>query len=292
MATAKKTSKSTALVPWEQEMKAAAQRQSSVEKPVGLTKSISTRGGILSIDESAVPGNSLDVVVLVSVHENQMFDGPYNPNVPQVPTCYAFGDPESDEPEENMAPHEKAKSPQESKCAGCWANEMGSADTGKGKACKNVRRLAVVTSDALDSAAELETAEVRTLKVPVMSVKNWANYVRTKLGDELERPTWGVVTTISVVPDAKSQFKINFAFKELVNFDQGLYDAMKSKIREVTPNMVAPYPELEEEAPPARGGRGGRGAAQPMRPTGRAAQAMERNSKAAPAAKKSARSKF
>lgn len=292
MATAKKTSKSTALVPWEQEMKAAAQRQSSVEKPVGLTKSISTRGGILSIDESAVPGNSLDVVVLVSVHENQMFDGPYNPNVPQVPTCYAFGDPESDEPEENMAPHEKAKSPQESKCAGCWANEMGSADTGKGKACKNVRRLAVVTSDALDSAAELETAEVRTLKVPVMSVKNWANYVRTKLGDELERPTWGVVTTISVVPDAKSQFKINFAFKELVNFDQGLYDAMKSKIREVTPNMVAPYPELEDEAPPARGGRGGRGAAQPMRPTGRAAQAMERNSKAAPAAKKSARSKF
>lgn len=292
MATAKKTSKSTALVPWEQEMKAAAQRQSSVEKPVGLTKSISTRGGILSIDENAVPGNSLDVVVLVSVHENQMFDGPYNPNVPQVPTCYAFGDPESDEPEENMAPHEKAKSPQDSKCSSCWANEMGSADTGKGKACKNVRRVAVVTSDALDSVAELETAEVRTLKIPVMSVKNWANYVRTKLGDELERPTWGVVTTISVVPDAKSQFKINFAFKALVNFDQGLYDAMKSKIREVTPNMVAPYPELEEEAPPARGGRGGRGAAQPMRPTGRAAQAMERNSKAAPAAKKSARSKF
>ena len=292
MATAKKTSKSTALVPWEQEMKAAAQRQSSVEKPVGLTKSISTRGGILSIDENAVPGNSLDVVVLVSVHENQMFDGPYNPNVPQVPSCYAFGDPESDDPEENMVPHEKAKNPQDSKCAGCWANEMGSADTGKGKACKNVRRLAVVTSDALDSAEELETAEVRTLKIPVMSVKNWANYVRTKLGEELERPTWGVVTTISVVPDAKSQFKINFAFKELVNFDQGLYDAMKSKIREVTPNMVAPYPELEEEAPPARGGRGGRGAAQPLRPTGRAAQAMERGAKAAPAAKKAARSKF
>jgi len=274
-------------------MAAAASRQAAVEKPVGLNKSISIRGGILSIDDTPVPDNELDVVVLCAVHENQMFDGPFNPNSPQVPMCYSFGDPDAEDPEATMVPHEKAKQPQDegNGCAGCWANEMGSADVGRGKACKNVRRLAVVTSDALDSAADLEVAEVRTLKVPVMSVKGWASYVRSKLSEELNRPAWGVVTTIKVVPDAKSQFKITFQFKELINFDQDLYDALKSKIREVTPNLIAPYPELEEQqAPPARGGRG---RAQPVQPVGRAAQAMSRvaakKAPPPPAAKKAAR---
>lgn len=270
-------------------MAAAASKQAAVERPVGLNKAISIRGGILAIDETPVPDNELDVVVICAVHENQMFDGPFNPNSPQVPLCYSFGDPEADDPEESMVPHEKAKAPQDegNGCAGCWANVMGSADVGRGKACKNVRRLAVVTSDALDSAADLEVAEVRTLKVPVMSVKGWATYIRSKLSEEINRPYWGVVTTLKVVPDAKSQFKITFTFKELISFDQDLYDAMKAKIREVAPNLTTPYPELEEqEAPPPRGRTA------PVRPQGRAAEAMSRvaaKKAPPPAAKKAAR---
>ena len=268
-------------------MAAAATKQASVERPVGLTKAISTRGGILSIDETPVPGNELDVVVMVAVHENQLFEGPFNPNVPQVPKCYAFGDTEADDPEGSMAPHEQAKEAQgddNGLCANCWANQMGSADVGRGKACKNVRRLAVVTSDALESPEDLEVAEVRILKVPVMSTKGWATYVRSKLAEEVLRPYYGVVTTIKVVPDAKSQFKITFQFKELINFDGPLYDAMKAKIREITPNLIAPYPELEEqEAPTARGRQ------QQMRPQGRVAETMNRvAAKKAPVAAKKA----
>ena len=266
-------SKTTALVPWEQEMAAAAAKQASKEKPAGISKAISIRGGVLSIDDNPVEDNELRVIVLASVHENQYYTGAYNPNTPQIPTCYSFGDPEADEPEDSMAPHPDAEEAQSEACANCWANEFGSADAGRGKACKNVRRLVMITEDALESADDLSSAEVRILKVPVMSVKNWGQYVRSKLGTEINRPHWAVVTKIKVVPDPKSQFKVQFSFEELINFDQDLYDAMKKKIVEVTEQATQPYQKpAEEPAPPPRGGRNAK--AQPMKPVGRAAKAQ------------------
>lgn len=249
----------TALVPWEQQMAEAATKAAAAEKPMGGFKAISTRGGILSVDENAVEGNELRVVVLGAVHENQYYTKAFNPNKAEVPDCYAFGDPKADDPEDGMAPHEetdeeKRQGDDNGLCASCWANQMGSADVGKGKACKNVRRLAVVTEDALESADAMLEAEVRVLKVPVMSVKNWANYVRNTCAEELKRPAWGVVTKIKVVPDPKSQFKITFGFEELVTFDQELYDAVQKRVNEVLGALVVPYPKMEDQPePPPRG---------------------------------------
>jgi DNA-directed RNA polymerase alpha subunit len=153
---------------------------------------------------------------------------------------------------------------------------MGSADTGKGKACKNVRRLALVAEDALESAEDLAIAEVRTLKVPVMSGKGWANYVRNTLGEDLQRPYWGVVTTISLMPDPKSQFKVVFELKELIDFEEKpeLFDALQKKIKETTPQLLAPYPEMEAAPPPPPPRARGRATEKPVKPVGRAAQAM------------------
>lgn len=258
MATKQKKS-STAVTVWEQQMASAAAKQAQAEKPSGMFKQVSLRGGILSVDDTALPHNELRAVVLMGVPENQYYDGPYNPNVVQTPVCYAFGDPDADNPEDGMRPHEKSRTPQgdaNGLCAACWANQMGSAEQGRGKACKNVRRLALVTEDALESAAALEDAETRALKLPVMSVKNWGKYVH-KLADEIHRPSWGVITLIKVVPDAKSQFRVTFAFEELITFDQDLYDAMQTKLKPLSSEMTAPYPDLTEEAaaPKGRGGR-------------------------------------
>lgn len=276
MATRKSVSKSTALVPWEQEMADAASKQASKEKASGISKAISTRGGVLSIDDNPVEDNELRVIVLAAVHENQYFKGAFDPKTPQAPVCYSFSDPLAHEPEDGMKPHEKSAEPQgdgNGQCANCWANEFGSADIGKGKACKNVRRLAVITEDALTDVDELNNAQVRMLKVPVMSVKNWANYVRQKLGEDIKRPCWGVVTTIRLVLDPTSQFKVQFGFEELIQFDQALYTAMQKKVAEVQEQLVAPYPDYsEEEVKPQRSGR-----AQPMKPTGRAVPAMKRS---------------
>jgi hypothetical protein len=247
-------SKSRALQPWEQEVAEAAKKAAKAEVLTGL-KTIGTRSGIMKIGDDAVEGNALRCVVLASVHENQWFDRDFDPKKPASPACYAFGDPSQDNPEAGMAPHEKAKDKQCENCASCEFNKMGSAEKGKGKACKNVRRLALVTEDAFESAADLSSADIYLLKVPVMSTKLWAKYVH-KLADDMQRTPWTVVTEVALLPDDKSQFTVNFEFQELVNFDQELYDAAKKKVAAAQAMLSQPYPDLpeEEEKPAARRG--------------------------------------
>lgn len=299
-------SASRALTVWEQRMAQAAEKSAKAERPVSGLSGISTKSGVLTVDEKPVPGNELDVVVLVAVHENQKFDGPYNPNAHQIPSCYAFGDPDAEDPEGSMAPHEESTDKQgddNGLCANCWANAMGSdPGGGRGKACKNVRRLALITADCLESAADIRDAEVRVLKVPTMSTKGWAMYVRQTLNEELHRPYWGVVTTIKVVPDPKSQFKITFAFKELIDFDDEKFEALERQINVVKPQLTTPYVQMAEAPPPPPPARGRAAparpapAAQPLRPQGRAAQAMAASvagkGKPAPAAAPAKKAKY
>lgn len=242
-----KKSTSTALTIWEQEMAQEQVAQSSTENQTGGFKSISLKGGILAVDENAVDDNELRVIILASTHENQLYEADYEPGTPSTPICYAFG-----EVEEGMQPHEAAPDKQNDSCEGCPHNEWGSAEKGRGKACKNVRRLVCITDDAIESVEALEEAEARMLKLPVMSVKNWTSYVKGAL-EEVRRPSFGVVTRIKVVPDAKSQFKVQFHFEELIDFDQELYDAMKKKVADAKKNIGNAYPVFDPEEKPARG---------------------------------------
>lgn len=245
MATKPKTP-GTSVILWETEMKAAALKKASVEKTFDGGKRINIQGGFLMIDDELVEGNSLDVVILSSVHINEYYNSVYTPGQPTVPVCYAFGDETLDDPEASMAPLSTVDEVQNPTCEGCWANQMGSADTGRGKACKNGRRLMVVTDDALESPEALAAAEERSINVPVMSVKNWAKYVKDVLAETMSRPCYGVVTTIAPVPDPKSQFKVTFKFKELINFDQPLWDAMKARVAGADKALCTPYPSQAE----------------------------------------------
>lgn len=251
MATAPKKPKGGAVVVWQEQMAAAAKKQAAVEQVTGSFKSIGTRSGILSIDDSPVKNNELRCIVLASAFENQRYEGAFDPSAISVPVCFALS-----LEGEDMAPHENSQSPQCDTCDACELNVMGSADTGRGKGCKNIRRLLLVTEDALESAEAMQEAEARMLKVPVTSVKNWSKYVH-KLQEETERPSWGVITLVSIVPDAKTQFKIIFTLEELIEFDQATFDAMQAKIADLEKDIVAPYAvPSEEEAPqPTRGAR-------------------------------------
>lgn len=242
-----------AIQKWDEELAAYAEQQASTEQASGY-KSVSIQGGQLTVDDNPVEGNEMNVVVLAAIHENQYYAGAFVPGAPNLPVCYAFGDPSDGDPEDTMAPHEKCPDKQhDGYCADCPKNQWGSAETGKGKACKNVRKLAIITEDALDE--DLDEAEVRTLKVPVTSVKNWASYVRNKLL-EVKRPCWGVVTKIKVVPDRKSQFKVTFGLESLIEFDGTLYPKLKSKVDAALKDLQAPYPEPSEEEEPAPKPRG------------------------------------
>jgi hypothetical protein len=92
-------------------------------------------------DGQSTPG-PIEVIVLDYVWFMVHYPGVYNSNNPQQPNCFAVGreTPQSGE----LKPHETVKQAQHSDCKDCPKNEWGSAPSGKGKACKNQRRLIVI----------------------------------------------------------------------------------------------------------------------------------------------------
>lgn len=236
-----KAAKTTAVVKWDVALAARAHAAKKAEASVSVGDFVSLRGGIMSYGGNPVPGNRLDVIVVDSILENTYFDGAYDPDKPQSPACYAFG-----RDEDEMAPHEAVAEPVADSCAGCPNNEWGSADVGRGKACKNVRRLALITADALDDGEEGVTdADVAYLKVPVTSVRAWAGYVNQLAATD--KPPLAFVTEISVVPDAGSQFKVVFKAKSPVE-DGALIGALLAKADVVAQTIAFPYQPAEAQA--------------------------------------------
>lgn len=240
-----------ALVKWDEELANLA-KDATKGMDLPTAKFISIRGGKLSFGGAAVPGNELRCVVLGWVHENQYYDEDFNPDVPQVPACYAFGVDTKE-----MEPHENAPSKQSSACEGCPLNEYGSADRGKGKACKNVLRLALIAESDLE---DLDSAEIVYMKVPVMSVKNFLVYAAKQLKDVLKRPYWSVITNITVEPDDKSQYRVLFDMAEKIE-DSDLFSPLKGLWETTMDGIDFPYPAaIERKAAPAK-----KGAAKPAK---------------------------
>lgn len=257
---AKKGSKETGLAKWDQELADAAKNQAEKEKLTGF-KSINVKGGQLMVEGNPVKDNEMQVVILAGLHENQYYKEKYDPGKVQVPDCYAIEPEGSKDPEKDLKPHEKADDPQHDDCATCPHNAWGSADTGKGKACANVRRLAVMTVDGLENAETIGEAEVRSLKLSVMNVKPWASYIKNTL-PELNRPVWGVETKIKIHPDAKSQYRVAFTMMKLIEFDKDTYPALKKKVADAEKQLRQPYPDKVEEAPPPPRGKAAKGGKQ------------------------------
>jgi hypothetical protein len=250
--TAKKP-QTKAMVNWKEEMERRARAAAAIEEGVGQGGNfLSLKGGRLAFQGADVPGNKMNVVIVDHILENHAYAGRYNPDVQQSPICFAFGRVESE-----MAPHEKSAQPQNDICKTCPLNDWGSADTGSGKACKNIRRLALLTEDQIEDADTIEAANAAFLKVPVTSVKGWAGYVR-QLEKTLGRPPFGVITEISVVPDAKTQFKLQFKMVETIE-DDDVLGALVQKQDAIADDIAFPYqpPSEDDEEEQPRRGRGG-----------------------------------
>jgi hypothetical protein len=233
--------RSTGLVKWDAELAKYAEDASAAEKLPGGSF-ISFRGGQISIAGQPSKG-PIQVVVLDSIFENACYEGDYDADNPQPPVCYGFARSEDD-----LKPHAEAADPKCESCAGCEMNQWGSADKGKGKACKNVRRLAVVSANGL-SADSVKKGEVFYIKLPVTSVKGWAMYVKS-LAATTRRPPFAYVTEIECVPDPKSQFKVTFAPVEPVPDD--VMGAVMERRKEIEEQIAFPYPkpgEKQEKAP-------------------------------------------
>lgn len=240
----------TAVVSWAEKLANKAQEAASEER-MSSASALSFRSGQLNISGQPVAGNALSVIVVGSVFENQYYDPAYDyePDSPRSPICFAFSKKEGD-----LAPHEDSAIPQHEQCGmsgkpGCceW-NEFGSAEKGRGKACKNIRRLALISAAPLTPEA-VRDGEILQAKLPVTSGPGWAQYVNM-LAATYQRPPWAVITEIGAVPDPKTQFKVTFTFKGLISED--LLDVLEAR-HETTYDLLAiPYQANSEEEKPVK----------------------------------------
>ncbi len=251
--------KKTDIVPWEQRMSEEASIAAGMEEGVGGGQFFSLKSGILSWMDSPIPNNEMVVIIIDSILENVLYEGDYDPDNIQGPTCFAFG-----RDVKKMAPHKLVIDAGNQLCGisglceGCENNEWGSADTGKGKACRNTRRLALIPAGTLDKNGEFQlfdntehfkTAQPGYMKLPVTSVKGYASFV-TQIASSLKRPPYGVLTKISVIPDTKSQFKV--VFQPLNTIPDKLMPIIMQRHEEIGSLIDFPYTPFEDEVKPVK----------------------------------------
>ena len=226
---------------WAEKLAGYAQEAAAEEK-VSAGTSITCRSGQLQIGGQPVAGNKLSVVIVGSVFENAYYSDDYDADNPKAPTCFAFAKVEAD-----LTPHDESMEKEHDSCKGCPQNEWGSAAKGKGKACKNIRRLLMVSASPL-TIDGVNSGDVAFMKLPVTSGKAWAQYVNT-LAAVHKRPPFAVITEIGAVPDPKTQFKITF--NHLSNIDDNeLLEALHTKNEGSFDQLAVPYaPNAVEEKP-------------------------------------------
>lgn len=258
----------TAVANWEEQLAAEAVIAAKQEEGTSTGQFFGLKAGQLTWQSQPVIGNRMAVIILDSILENVYYEGSYDPDVIQAPACYAFG-----RDEKLMTPHEKvveAKTAQHEQCKGCQWNEFGSAEKGKGKACRNTRRLAMIVAGSFDKKGELtliedvehfETVQIGFMKLPVTSTKGFSAYVKT-ISAALKRPPHGIITEVSVVPDGDTQFKV--LFEAISNVPNELMGAIMARNAEAKSVIEFPYSPVEEREEKPKTKPQSRGAQKPV----------------------------
>jgi len=220
---------------------------------------LSTAGGQFRLGEDPVPGNALVVVVAHFIYENTYYTHEWNPDNAMPPTCFAMGHEMTD-----LAPHPAMQSdlnffePQHHECASCPQNQWGSATKGRGKACDNRYRLALIPAGYMEAVPGVRngfqptihedeehyaSADMLVLKVPKTSTKAFDRFVK-QCQSEHARPPYGVVTEISILPRDGGGYSLNFEAIGLVDGD--MFPTMRKRHQEAADNIIEPYQPPEE----------------------------------------------
>lgn len=184
-AIAKKTN--TAIVSIQDQLRAQAAAMSGrIAAPSGVSIKITQDKKFALPDGSRVDG-PLDLVIVDFVSRNEYYEGAYDPNNISPPACFAINPIPKD-----MVPSDNAPDKQSDDCASCPMNQFGSS--GKGKACKNTRLLAVLPPDAD------EDTPVWLLKVSPTALKGFDGYVGG-VARTFQMPPISVVTSVDFNPN-------------------------------------------------------------------------------------------
>jgi hypothetical protein len=226
---------------------------------------ISTKSGVLSIGDDQLPGNQMCVVIIDWIRENTFYQSKWQPGDVSPPTCYALArDNEHMGPHPSMQDYPDVFLPQHDECKGCPKNEWGSADTGRGKACANRRRLVLLPAglytpkkgsrdfdlDLFTDPQHFAESDAAFLKLPATSVEEWARYV-AQLSAGHRLPPHGVITRLYSEPHDKHQFHIKFEMLEKLSDD--LLPAVMARHEAAREAVLVGYQPPEETEQPQTG---------------------------------------
>lgn len=263
-----KTTDGSAQVParWDEELARQAQIAMGMEESTSTGAFFGLKGGILTFDKLPIANNKMAVVILDTLLENVYFKDEFDPDVMAAPTCFAHG-----RLEKELKPHQSvvdAKQAQAEQCQGCQWNEFGTADKGRGKACRNTRRLALIPAGTLDGndkftaytkPDQFASSVIGFMKLPVTSVKPYSAFVK-QLAAVMHRPPHGIYTKISVIPDKDTQFRVTF--DALGNVPDQIMEVVMKRHEEAGALIVSPYSLAgpEEEGVSKKAGQKGKAA--------------------------------
>ncbi len=241
------------------ELGAHAKEAAAKERP--SISRISLKSGVMQYQQQPLPGNNLDVIIIGGAYRNVFYAGRYDPDNIVNPNCFALADesegmqahdnvPDANVPaDEDGAARETPRA-----CAGCAMGAWNSdPNGGRGKACKQTRRLVLLPASVLDEEGDVVDnilkSEMALLDIPVTSVKNYGNLVNS-LAATIGLPVWAVKTNISVTPDARTQFKVNFTPLEPAGGEEVIRALMKRR-DEALRISLQPFDGVGGEADPA-----------------------------------------
>ncbi len=238
---------STALAAFKSRLAEQASKTKAIEDSAAtLGNWITVRAGVMKYKDNTIKGNTMPVVIVAHRLENAYFDEDFDPDTPRSPVCFAFG-----EDADSLAPHKDSEKPQATLCKDCKWNAFQTAKNGKGKACKNTRRLGMIHADSVKGGAtEVAKTEIAMHKLPVTSVINWSTYVN-QLAGALQTAPIGAITEFSCAPHEKNQVQVNFELVKEID-DEEVLEALFDRLPSVEEQLVKPYPKNQEQAAPAK----------------------------------------
>ncbi len=274
-----KTRGTTAMASWEKQLEADAAVAVAQESLTGGGQFIGLRSGIMTFNGEVMPNNELHCVILDNIFENVYYEDDYDSDNPGAPRCFAYGrfDPATkkvlgvDCMEENtadggMAPHKSVLRPVHTDCASCPMNQFGTSKSGRGKACSNRRRLALIPVAGSTKKGRFvvntgdtdhyQTASIAYLKTPVTSSKIFGDYQK-QVGATVKRPLYAVFSRVFVTPGGDNQFAVNYECID--NAPAALGKILLERRSEAEVAILFPYTQLVDDGKKVARGKGDKG---------------------------------
>lgn len=236
-------SESKEVTNWREQAAALAKEVRQEEQPDIVVMSLA--GGMMSIMDTPVPNNEIEVVILKAASERTWYDRPFDPEDRSPPDCYAQKMGSDDPWNPTMVPAENVPNPPASTCAECPLSKLKSAPNGKGAACKLRRKIICASVSAASDPDAMARSQLMIINVPPTSGKNFNTYMQKLLSYEPHLP-FGAITKISYVSSKKTLHEMKFDMVEQIQ-DDNILEAAFNRQQNVDGLLLVPYSYEQDE---------------------------------------------